>query len=96
MGCITANSPAKTYYMASLNTARLEQVGAKVAAVNRTHVAGKLGLDRSYVSQVLAGRKTPGLDVAARIAREVGVSLDGLHAWLTKGQGQESASASVN
>jgi transcriptional regulator with XRE-family HTH domain len=82
--------------MASLNTARLEQVGAKVAAVNRTHVAGKLGLDRSYVSQVLAGRKTPGLDVAARIAREVGVSLDGLHAWLTKGQEQESASASVN
>jgi transcriptional regulator with XRE-family HTH domain len=77
--------------MAALNTTRIEQVGAKVAAVNRTRVAGKLGLDRSYVSQVLSGRRMPGLDVAAGIAKEVGVSLDGLHAWLTKGQGQVSA-----
>lgn len=66
------------------NTAsKIERVGQKVARVNRTRIAKQLGLDRSYVSQVLAGKRTPGLDVAAGIAKGVGVSLDGLHAWLT-------------
>lgn len=63
-------------------TDRLEQVTQKVAAANRTRLARELGLDRSYVSQVLAGRRMPGLDVAAGIAKEVGVSIDALHGWL--------------
>ena len=74
-------------------TTRLEQVGQKVAAVNRTRMARELGLDRSYVSQVLAGHRMPGLDVAAGIAKGVGVSIDGLHAWLTQGQSQQQSTA---
>ena len=73
--------------MRMTTTARLEQVGAKVAAVNRSRIARELGLDRSYMSQVLNGRRMPGLDVAAGIAKGVGVSIDELHAWL---QGQQS------
>jgi transcriptional regulator with XRE-family HTH domain len=61
------------------------QVEQKVAQVNRTRLAKELGLDRSYVSQVLAGRRMPGLDVAAGIARGMGVSIDALHGWLTRG-----------
>jgi|HubBroStandDraft_1064217.scaffolds.fasta_scaffold219659_3 transcriptional regulator with XRE-family HTH domain len=60
-----------------------EQVGVKIAQVNRSKVAKELGLDRSYVSQVLGGKRVQGLglDVAAGIAKQVGVSLDEFHGW---------------
>jgi len=61
-----------------------EQVEQKVAQINRTVLARELGLDRSYVSQVLARRRMPGLDVAAGIAKGMGVSIDALHGWLTR------------
>lgn len=57
-------------------------VDRKLAQANRSQVARSLGLDRSYVSQVLQRKRMPGLDVAAGIAKEVGVSLDQLHGWL--------------
>lgn len=61
-----------------------EQVGEKVAQLNRSRVAKELGLDRSYVSQVLGGKRVKaglGLDVAAGIAKKAGVSLDAFHEW---------------
>jgi transcriptional regulator with XRE-family HTH domain len=56
-----------------------------VAQLNRSRVAKELGLDRSYVSQVLGGKRAGckglGLDVAAGIAKQAGVSLDEFHEW---------------
>lgn len=72
-------------------TSRAAQVAEKLAKVNRTQVARELGLDRSYVSQVLQGKRMPGLDVAAGIAGKAGVSLDAFHGWMVgQGQGQQS------
>ncbi len=67
----------------------IAEVDKKVALVNRSVIARSLGLDRSYVSQVLCRKRMPGLDVAAGIAKEVGVSLDQLHRWMV-GAGQGS------
>ena len=57
----------------------LALVQSKVAASNKTHIAKEMGLSRSYVSRVLNGRKEPSFPVAARLAEELGITLDELY-----------------
>jgi len=57
----------------------LALVQSKVAAANRTHVARAVGLDRAYVGQVLNGKREPSFPVAAKLARELGITLDELY-----------------
>jgi transcriptional regulator with XRE-family HTH domain len=68
------------------------EVERRVSQANRSQMARDLGLDRSYVSNVLSRRRVPSLDTAAGIAKMLGVSIDDLHGYLTAA----SASASVN
>jgi transcriptional regulator with XRE-family HTH domain len=56
----------------------------KVAGVNRTVLAGKLGMDRSYVSQVLNGKREPGLRVALRLTKELGITVEQFGEYLTR------------
>ena len=48
----------------------------KLSTANRTKVAAKVGVTREHISQILSGRKEPSLPVAAKLAKETGVSLD--------------------
>ena len=50
----------------------------KIKAANRSELAREIGVTRPHVSQVLSGRSVPSLDVAAKIAKRIGVSLDQL------------------
>jgi transcriptional regulator with XRE-family HTH domain len=59
-------------------------VEKKIGGVNRTVLAGKLGMDRSYLSQMLNGKRDPGLSVARKVAREVGVTVEQLAVYLEK------------
>lgn len=72
-------------------TATVQNAEQKIAKVNRSDMARKLELDRSYISQILSGRRTPSLTTAADIAREVGVSIDALHGWIVKNAGEARA-----
>ncbi len=57
----------------------LALVQSKVDNANRTHVARETGLTRVYVSMVLSGKREPSFDVAAKLAGELGITLDQLH-----------------
>ena len=54
----------------------IAQVERKIKAANRSELAREIGVTRPHVSQVLNGRSVPSLDVAAKIAKRIGVSLD--------------------
>lgn len=54
----------------------LVQSSEKIAAANRTHVAQQVGLSRNHVSLVLSGRKEPSFGTAAKLAKELGITLD--------------------
>jgi len=41
-----------------------------------TEIAQRVGIHKSHMSRIMNGKGTPSLDVAARIAREMGVTLD--------------------
>jgi transcriptional regulator with XRE-family HTH domain len=41
-------------------------------------LARRLGIDPSYVSHVVAGRRTPGFRLAAKIAREANIPIESL------------------
>ena len=71
-------------------------VESRITQANRSQLARDLGLDRSYVSNVLSRRRMPSLDTAAGIARRLGVSIDDLHGYLKAAAAAASASASVN
>ncbi len=43
---------------------------------SRKQLAERAGISREYFQEVLAGRKSPGLDVAYNIAEAIGVGLD--------------------
>ncbi len=58
-------------------------VESRITQANRSQLARDLGLDRSYVSNVLSRRRVPSLDTAAGIAKMLGVSIDDLHGYLT-------------
>jgi len=58
------------------------QVERKIRGANRSVLAREIGVTRPHVSQVLSGRSIPSLDVAARIAEGIGVSLDQLWEYL--------------
>lgn len=49
--------------------------------------AGLLGFDRSYLSQILGGKRQPGLASAIKIERVSGVPVE---AWLPQRDGQPS------
>jgi transcriptional regulator with XRE-family HTH domain len=57
----------------------LALVQDKVAQANRTNVARAAGLTRNYVSLVLNGKREPSFDVAAKLARHLGITLDELY-----------------
>ena len=50
-----------------------EQTGA-----TQESLATKLGVDRSYVSYLVAGKRQPALDLAVRISRLTGVPVESL------------------
>lgn len=58
------------------------QVERKINMANRSELARKIGVTRPHVSQVLSGKSVPSLDVAAGIAKGVGVTLDQLWDYL--------------
>ena len=59
-------------------------VEKKIDGVNRTVLARGLGLTRSYVSQVLSGKREPGLGVAIKMARGLGLTVEQLGEYLEK------------
>jgi transcriptional regulator with XRE-family HTH domain len=59
-------------------------VEKKIDGVNRTVLARGLGLTRSYVSQVLSGKREPGLGVAIKVARGLGLTVEQLGEYLTR------------
>lgn len=44
----------------------------------QSRLADKIGVSRSYMSDIAAGKKTPSLEVLVQIARETGISMDDL------------------
>lgn len=63
----------------------LALVQSKIDSLNRTHVARGVGVTREHVSQILSGKKEPSFPVAAKLAREIGISLDDLYrCWVLK------------
>lgn len=44
----------------------------RAAGKNQAKVAARLGISRSYLSEIASGAKKPSLDVAVRIERETG------------------------
>ena len=68
----------------------VQHVERRVAAANRTHIARDLGVSRPHVSNVLRGKEVPSIDMAYRIARKLGVSLDDFHSYW------QQANAAVN
>lgn len=61
---------------------RMVAVERKIEAVNRSQLARELGVTRTHVSLVLSGRSVPSIQVAAGIAKKIGVSLDDLWGYL--------------
>lgn len=62
----------------------MAQVERKITQVNKCALARACSLDRSYVSQLLNGKRDPGLGVAKRVAREIGVTLDEFAGYLER------------
>jgi transcriptional regulator with XRE-family HTH domain len=48
---------------------RMEELG-----INQSELADELRVTKSYISQLLAGRMTPGLDVVDRVAKALKIS----------------------
>lgn len=69
----------------------LAVVQKRVQEANRSELARQLSVDRSHVSLVLAGKRMPSLPMAAKLARELGLSLDDLHGYL-----EQQTAAPVN
>jgi transcriptional regulator with XRE-family HTH domain len=44
-----------------------------------TYLAARVGVDKSHMSLILAGKRTPSLPVAAKLAKELGISIDELY-----------------
>ncbi len=65
--------------MADIQVVAVER---KIKTANRSELARTLNVNRSHVSQVLSGKSVPSLSVAARMARELGISLDQLWGYL--------------
>jgi transcriptional regulator with XRE-family HTH domain len=42
------------------------------------HISAKLKISQGYLSQILSGRRTPSLSLAARLAPELGIPLERL------------------
>lgn len=47
-------------------------------------LATRIGISPSYLNHIMAGRRVPNLDVAERLARELGVGIEGLNQELEK------------
>lgn len=47
--------------------------------VRISELAREVGVNRSHVSLILAGKRMPSLPVAGKLAKAMGVSLDELH-----------------
>ena len=62
----------------------VEQIERKITEANRSAVARACALDRGYVSGVLSGKHDPGLSVARKVARAVGVTVDELAGYLER------------
>ena len=69
-------------------TAHIER---KITQVNRSVVARECQMDRSYVSEVLNGKRDPGLSVARKVARAVRVTIDELAGYLERKTGATGA-----
>lgn len=54
----------------------LSKVEGKAESANKAAIARKIGVEKSHVRHILRGTRVPSLEVAAAIARELGVSLD--------------------
>lgn len=59
--------------------------------VNQTEAAALLGFDATFISQLLSGRRQPGLTNAVRIERMTGIAIE---AWMPS-QLDETVSAPV-
>lgn len=59
-----------------------------VCDLRPTELVAKLGMSRSYASELVKRKKTPSLEMAARIEREFGVPLS---AWITASADQDAA-----
>jgi transcriptional regulator with XRE-family HTH domain len=51
---------------------------------NQSELAREMGLNRSHVCLIFAGKRKPSLDVAARLAGRLRVSLDEFYAYLVQ------------
>lgn len=59
--------------------------------VNRSELARRLGIGRSYVSKVLSGSVSPGVEMLEGLAREFGVSMEEMnHRLKTVREGRKS------
>lgn len=58
-----------------------------LAHTNQRRFAADIGIDETYLSQVLAGLRTPRLPILARIEAETGIPLNG---WVPLADGKSS------
>ena len=58
----------------------------------RAALAEQVGVDPSHMRHVLRGTRTPSLEVAARIAKKLGVSLDAFYRYYSERARAESVS----
>lgn len=59
-------------------------VERKIEGTNQTVLAETLGVNKSHVSMILKGKRKPSLQVAASMAKALGVSLDDFHGFLVE------------
>ncbi len=59
-------------------------VEQRIEKTTRAALAQGLGVDASHVRHVLRGTRVPSLEVAARIAKKLGVSLDAFYRYYSK------------
>lgn len=59
-------------------------------------IAKVVGVDPSHVRHVLRGTRVPSLEVAARIAKKLGVSLDAFYRYYSKQVEQSVRAVSIN
>lgn len=57
---------------------------------NQSEAAEFLGLDQTYLSQLLGGRRNPGLNTAVTIERLTGISIE---SWLPQEDGAQAQDA---
>lgn len=57
---------------ASISTIR------KALGIQQVALAGRLGIDKSYMSQIEHGARQPASDLLSRIASELGVTLESI------------------